>query len=569
MTRSLRLLLVWLPMLPLLLACSGPDETRIAETETPTVAALSATPTSTATATVEPSVTATATSPATPSPAATGTMVPSQAPPTATATATPEAEPTPLGQSPPPAYVPDPRPVDQQVTLPDIDTHYQLDITEINVDTGFVQASQTITIREFREPPPEQLMLQVVPAGYGFFTLDRMALNGQEITPGTLNDGFTLVVDLPQGIQAPAELAIEFHLNVGIDPTGWGYSMLDADVLRLGYWYPAISDDHSFGDLLDPSYTRVSGFDVSVTTEPGMPIAHTGDLASEEPQPDGRVRYSYSSTDTRDFALVLSRSYQVVSTISATGVAVEYYWRSAADGGLSAEAAEQRRQNVLFWTADAVDRLSALLGPYPYSTLRIVDAGPAQPAGIEFAMLIYIAPNYPSLDRLIYHEVAHQWLYAIIGTRTQIDGWVDEGGAEFFERGLPTDFAEVPPVPAEGYLFPLDAHQDEIEGAGRNQGYFSIYEQGARFYYDVMSLMGWDAFWAAMTDFYERFRFEIATAYDLLALWQRHSDVDLRPLYRETFRYEWIDNLADPGVEIQQGWVPILSLRSTAGADRN
>lgn len=567
MTRTFRLLLVWLPILPLLLACSGPDETQIETTATPTAAALSASPTSVATATPEPPATATNTPP----PAATGTIVPSQEPPTATAV--PTVEPTPLGQSPPavepPAYVPDPRPADQQVTLPDIDAHYQLNITEINVDTGFVQASQIITIREFREPPPDQLMLQVVPAGYGFFTLDRLALNGQEIVPDTLNDGFTLVVDLPQGIAAPAELAIDFHLNVGVDPTGWGYTMLDADVLRLGYWYPAISDDHGFGDLLDPSYTHVSDFDVSVVAEPGMPIAHTGDLVSEEPQSDGRVRYSYSATDTRDFALVLSRNYQVVSTMSATGVEIEYYWRAAADAGLSAEAADQRRQDVLFWTADAVDRLAGLLGPYPYSTLRIVDAGPAQPAGIEFAMLIYINPNYPSLDRLIYHEVAHQWMYAILGTRTQIDGWVDEGAAEFFERGLPTDFAEVPPVPPGGFQYPLDAHQDEIEGAPRDTGYFAIYEQGARFYYDVMNLMGWDAFWAAMADFYEQFRFEIATAYDLLALWQRHSDVDLRPLYRETFRYEWVDNLPDPGVEIQQGWVPILSLRSTAGADRN
>ncbi len=553
MTRTLRLLLVWLPILALLLACSSPDERQI---EAPS------TPATSATAPLEPEVSATIQA----APSATSSIIPGQDPP-ATA-ATPATEPTPLVGSPP-VYVPDPRPVDQQVTLPDVDAHYRLDITEINVDTGFVRVQQLITIREFHEPPPDQLLLQVGPAGYGFFTLDRMALNGQEIAPGTLNDGFTLVVDLPQGMQAPAELAIDFHLQVGSDPTGWGYTMLDVDVLRLGYWYPAISDDHSFGDLLDPSYTRVADFDVSVTTEPGMPVAHTGEVVAEEPQPDGRVLYRYSSTDTRDFALVLSRSYQKVALTSATGVAIEYYWRAGADAGLSAEAAEQRRQNVLFWTADAVDRMAGLLGPYPYSTLRIVDAGPAMPAGVEFAMLIYIAPNYSSLDRLIYHEVAHQWMYAIIGSRTQIDGWVDEGAAEFFERGLPSDFAEVPPVPPEGFQYPLDAHQDEMQGAPRNDSYFAIYEQGARFYHDVMSTMGWDAFWSAMNDFYNRFRFDIASAYDLLALWQRHSETDLRPLYRETFRYDWIDALPDPGVEIHQGWVPILDSRSTTGADRD
>lgn len=555
MTRTIRILLIWLPILSLLFACSSPDDVALKETAPHATAIPSATPENTAITQLAPAATATV-----PAPSATTTAIPSIDPPALAST--PTVEPTALGQSPPvapPAYVPDPRPVDQQVTLPDIDTHYQLDVTEIDVDSGFVRASEVITLREFREPPPDQLFLQVVPAGYGFFTLDRMTLNGQEIAPGTLNGGFTLVVDMPADIQAPAELAIDFQLNVGGDPTGWGYTMLDADVLRLGYWYPAISDEHGMSELLDPSYTRVADFDVSVTAEAGVPIAHTGELLGEETLADGRVRHTYTSTDTRDFALVLSRGYQMVETTSATGVEIEYYWRASSGGS------EQRRQNVLAWTGDAVDRLSGLIGPYPYSTLRMVDAGPAMPGGVEFAMLIYINPNYPTLDRLIYHEVSHQWLYAIIGTRTLIDGWVDEGGAEFFERGLPTDFSEVPPVPDGGFQFALDAHYLELQGADRDSAYFAIYEQGGRFYNDVLSTMGWDAFWSAMADFYDRFQLGVATAYDLLAAWQRHSEADLRPLYRETFRYDWIDNLPDPGVEIQQGWRPILEPRSTSG----
>ena len=49
----------------------------------------------------------------------------------------------------------------------------------------------------------------------------------------------------------------------------------------------AISDDHGMSDLLDPSYTRVADFDVTVVTEPGMPIAHTGESLGEEPLGDG------------------------------------------------------------------------------------------------------------------------------------------------------------------------------------------------------------------------------------------------------------------------------------------
>lgn len=567
MKRFVGLLLLVILLVPVIAACGTDELDNVVVTVTPgpeTTAAPAINPTATAVAT--------ATTPATPEPTATSTPPPPEPTATVAPEPTPSPEPEPTTQSmpqqvEPPAYVPDPRPAGQHVTLPDVDAHYAINVTEMDVDTGFLQVSQTITLREFYAPLPDQLFLQVVPAGYGFFTLDSIALNGAPVSPGSLNGGFTLVLDVPPGLQAPATIDLEYHLNVGIDPTGWGYTMLDSDVLRLGYWYPALSDAHGMSTLLDPSYTRVADFDVTVVTEPGIPVAHTGRRLDDEPLGNGLVRQRFTGIDARDFALVYSRNYQVSSTVSATGVAIEYYWRTAGESGLSPAQAEQRRQNVLAWTAEAVDRISALIGPYPYSTLRIVDAGPRQPAGIELTMLIYINPNYSQLDRLIYHEVAHQWFYAIIGTRTLVDGWIDEGAAELFERGLPSNFEEVPPIPPGGFVYWLDAHYLEFEGDTRNDPYFAIYEQGARFYYEIMWLMGWDTFWAAMQDMYQRFAFDIMTAWDLLALWQQHSDVDLRPTFREYFRYEWIDDLPEPGVEIGQGWLPILATGSTAGAD--
>ena len=567
MARTVRLILLSIFLVPLLYACGGPDELpSVVTTPTPTATVAGSSPTATAvvptpvpTGTVPVMVEPQPTSTGTPEPAATATLEPAAQ--TAIIEPTPLSEPQPT--EPPLVYIPYPRPVDQQVELPDIDAHYELNITEMNVDTGFVRVSQTITMREFRAPPPDQLLLQVVPAGYGFFTLDSMALNGNPVTPGTLNNGFTLLIDLPRGLEAPAQVQLEYHLNVGIDPTGWGYTMLDADVLRLGYWYPAISDDHGMSNLLDPSYTRIADFDVTVVTESGMPVAHTGRRLDDEQLGGGLVRQHFTGVGARDFALVFSRNFQVSRTTSATGVEIEYFWRTTANPG------DANRQNVLAWTADAVDQLAGLMGPYPYGTLRVVDVGPAMPAGIEFTMLIYINPNYAPLDRLMYHEVAHQWFYAVIGTRTLIDGWVDEGGAEFFERGLPTGFSEVPSVPPGGFEFPLDAHYREIQDDPRSAAYFAIYEQGARLYYDVMGLMGWETFWASMREVYNRYNFDIMTAYDLLAIWQQFSDVDLRPTFNSYFRYEWIDDLPEPGVEIQQGWVPILAPRSTMGADRD
>jgi hypothetical protein len=479
--------------------------------------------------------------------AATPTLAPS-ATPEPSATVLPQSTALPWPTESPTPWVPDERPIDQQIDLPDIVSHYAIHLTRVDLDARVVEASQAVTVQEFRAGVPEQLYFQMLPAGYGFNAVQSVTLAGQPLDIQLINDGFTLVVPLPRETVAPVEIGIDFRLDLGLDAEGWGYTGFDTDVMRLGFWNPLISNAHGFSETFDPFYGRIATFDVTLDIEPGAVVAHSGEQVGSEQLPDGRVRYYYAAENVRDFDFAISRTYTMASTVSASGVLIEYYWRS----GLAPDVSE----TVLAAAADAVDQLTNLLGPYPWPTLRIADAGPNMPGGIEFANLIYINPAYDPLARLVYHEVGHMWLYLIIGNRTLNDGWIDEGGAEFFERGLPTGFSEVPPVPAGGFQWPLDSTVDEIPYVWPDW-YYAIYEQGARFYYAVLESMGWDAFWAAMQELYNRYAFDIVTAYDLLRLWQRHSPVDLRPLYRDYFRYDWIDSIPEPGVTAQQGWIPI------------
>jgi hypothetical protein len=451
--------------------------------------------------------------------------------------------------APQPTPTPDPRPASQRIDLPLLDAHYALDIRHLDLDSGLVDVGEIITISAFDEPPPAQLYLQVVPAHDGFFTLDAARLNGVDVQPATLNDGFTLVFELPgdAAAVAPLELALDFHLNVGTEASGWGGTSRDGDALRLGYWFPIISDDHPYSDTLDPSYSRVATFDVQAALDPEIRFAHTGEITEQTTLDGGRVRYTMHAEQVRDFALCLSAAYEVDTAVAATGTAIELYTLTASDAPLDAGDAQARRQLILATAADALEQLSGLLGPYPYPTFRIADAGPDMPGGVELPNMIYINPADPELDRLIYHETAHQWLYGIIGNRTLLDGWIDEGGAEFFERGLPTGFTEIPAVPDGGYLFPLDSTWQELTADPRRAWYYAIYEQGARFYDAVLAAMGPDAFWAAMHEVYDTFAFGIVTPWDMLSIWQRHSASDLRPLFHDTFRYDWIDQLPAPG----------------------
>jgi aminopeptidase N len=226
---------------------------------------------------------------------------------------------------------------------------------------------------------------------------------------------------------------------------------------------------------------------------------------------------------------------------------MRYYSHVSSEVGLTDEAIGYRQEVSFAAASDAISQLEALIGPYPYPVYAIVDVGPTMPGGLEFPGLIYINPAYSDLARLVYHETAHQWLYAIIGNRTLDDGWIDEGGAEFFERGLPTGFSERPPFPAGGYAYWLDSAAWELPDDANRHWYFSIYEQGAHFYYDVRDQMGDAAFWNAFRAIYARYAFDVVTPAEMLATFQEYSTTDLRPLFDDYFRYGWVWELGGPG----------------------
>jgi hypothetical protein len=445
-----------------------------------------------------------------------------------------------------PAY-PTWTPTGQTVNIPDLDAHYTLHLSSVNVNTGAVSVQQQIRIDRFNGPQPDRLYLQIVSAHFGYFTLDSLTLNGQPVSTISHHGGFIRELSLPPGLPTPTTIDIDFRLNIGLEPSGWGGMSLDSGILRLGYFFPIISDLHAFSDTLDPSQAQVADFDVTVDVAADVVIAHAGREEGRETLGDGRTRYRLRAENVRDFALLASRGFSTWERTTPSGVLIRLYIHSSSIANVTNETAAYRNGVIFAAATDALEQLGGLVGPYVYDTLVIADSGPTMPGGLEFPTLLYINPAYYQLDRLIYHEVAHQWMHAMIGNRTLIDGWIDEGGAEFFERGLPTGFTERPSIPAGGYRYWLDSHADEIVYDASRQWYYSIYEQGARFYYEVMDHMGWDAFWRAFQAVYAEHLFGIVTAHDVLATFQEHSATDLRPLYDSYFRYPWIWDLLAPG----------------------
>lgn len=484
-----------------------------------------ATRTESATATPAPAQeTLTPTTPREPS------ATPSQRPARATATATSTTETTTL---------PTDVPADQIVDLPDVELAYDIDATLTDFDTGHVEATSTVRVTSREDAALDELFFRVAPARDGMFSLGDVTRDGVDAEVDASDGGTTLAValDPPLAPGEAAEIRIDFTLDIVETLDSYASTGRDGPVLRMGYWYPMLSNDAGYPPILDPPYTRSASYQMRLTASGDVVVASSGGVGNVQPGTDGAVTYSWALEHGRDIALMLSRDYVVYERTAENGVVMQMYLipEQLRMGFTSALAVEQT-----FAIAErSLVEFSERVGPYPWPSLAIVDGGPSLGGGIEYTALTIVNFSAGWLEVLVAHEIAHMWFYAMIGTRTQDDPWVDEGAATFMSEGMLGGYAGVNDNPFVRYAAPLGTSIPELAHLSDNDWINAVYAQGAAFYSDAYNAMGPDAFWAAMREVYDTYRFEIITPWDLLTTLQRHSPVDLGEVFERYVVYEW------------------------------
>lgn len=485
-----------------------------------------------------------------PLPTAAGTNTPAPAPPpapspTATVTLCSPAPPfaTPPAATPgPPRGQPSP-----SIPLPRLEADYTLVVDEFRPLDGRLRAAETVRVTNREGCALDRLFFSVTAAQWGWFTLDATRVEGQAVDAAV--GGTVLPVRLPRPL-APGEsatLSFDFRLDIG-DIGGFAGTTRDGDILRLAYWFPILSDDHQYPPLLDPPYTATADFDVTLTLPADLVVAHTGLIVEEGAGADGTITRRIRASNVRDFVLTVSPNYQVVRRLATNGVEIELYYnrRNIDPSGQNPALVESQVVLALDAAILAQERLSELIGQYPYPVLRVVDPGPRLGGGIEFPMLVWAnLATQPAgeLASLVYHEVAHEWFYGIIGTRTQQDPWIDEGGASFLAAYLGNELRPDPPGPQQ-FAYRLSASVWEVPAGGAQRPALSaFYLQGEALYTRVFLAMGEEAFWGALRALYRDHQFGIITPRDILSRWQAASPVDLRPLFKDYLDYPWIDDL--------------------------
>ncbi len=327
----------------------------------------------------------------------------------------------------------------------------------------------------------------------------------------------------------------------------WTYS-------NRSYWYPQGEvTDYATASL---TMTVPGEFDVIASGTPQGPPT----LVPAAPGQRPRKRFTFTSAEpTRYLAFVVSR-FQSAPTVPVK-------LQDDADPIRLTVAANPRQGGrIRQYSERAVDILkfyASVLGDAPYDSFTLAITEGDLPGGHSpayFALLMQPLPTTPyvwSNDPVAFqgypsffmaHEIAHQWWGQAVGWKNYHEQWISEGFAQYFaamyaekERGADT-FANVirqmrrwaVETSPQGPVY-LGYRLGHIRADGRVFRAL-VYNKGAMALHMLRRLVGDQAFFAGLRDFYSTWRFKKAGTDDLRQAMEKAAGG--RPL--ERFFDRWI-----------------------------
>ena len=368
-----------------------------------------------------------------------------------------------------------------------------------------------------------------------------MIINGVKNQSGDINfsiggqDQNILLVPLESEVypNEKANISIDFTVNLAKINHRLGITQT---TINLGNFFPvlcAYDDGEGFYECVyyssgDPFYSTCADFEVDFSCKDTFTVASSGKVKSAKNE-NGKTTTKYILKNARDFALVLSEKFEVI-TANVCGVEVSYYYVS-----------DQNPSKNLQYATKALETFTNLFGEYPYPTLAVVETGFLE-GGMEYPALVYISNSLEekAYGEVIVHETAHQWWYGVVGNNQVKYGFLDEGLAEysvvlFFENNPEYSLTrELMISSAEMTYQTFCTVYDRLFGLVdssmlRSLGEFSseyeyvniAYIKGCLMFDYLRETIGDKKFFDGLKKYYNSFAYQTVTPYDLVGVYER------------------------------------------------
>lgn len=272
---------------------------------------------------------------------------------------------------------------------------------------------------------------------------------------------------------AHADIAI-IHLNEPLKPsekltitTPFRIDIPSGEISRLGHigqsyqitqWYPkpAVFDTNGWHPMpylnQGEFYAEFGTFDVFITLPKNYVVGATGNLVDSPNElewlnqkaeatakinsfdlynnafptsSDTMKTLHYHQENIHDFAWFADKRYHVLKG----EVTLPHHKNKVTTWAMFTNSEANLWKNAITYLNDATYYYSLWNGDYPYNQVTAVDGTISAGGGMEYPTITVIGESFNafSLERVIVHEVGHNWFYGILGSNERQHPWMDEG----------------------------------------------------------------------------------------------------------------------------------------------
>ena len=381
---------------------------------------------------------------------------------------------------------------------------------------------------------------------YGGITIDyvKVADVGVAFEIGG-EDSNILVVPLENSLEKGKNLQVEISFETQLANV-WHRLGYGDNTVNLNNWFPLLClyDEEkgwmqdAYCCVGDPFVSEVANFDVALTISQDFCVAVGADKQESAPAEEGMIRHCFEAKSVRDFSIVASRGFEVLSA-EADGVVVEYFYFD-----------DQNAQEILRLACRALSYFGQSFGKYPYSSLSVVQSDFCE-GGMEYPRLAMVTYGMEQdfYKKAVVHEIAHQWWYCLVGNDQIRNAWMDEGLAEysthlFFEDndfGIDAqsemrlakqslhNYLEI----TKNYFKEVDTSLNRSLYEYRNDSEYAYlnYLKGMIMFDDLKTLMGKTKFLKALKNYVKEYRLKVAQPHDLQRCFSAQYGADMSQLF--------------------------------------
>lgn len=341
--------------------------------------------------------------------------------------------------------------------------------------------------------------------------------------------GIWLTVPLGEGLDEGESVTLKLGARIDL-PSGTLRFGGNDKTVRLVNFYPVLAcygdsgwERNRYSRIGDPFHTWSASYDVTVSAPENVSIATSGRLISYTV--DKGIKTVKAALDEgRDFAAVLSTDYSLYEA-SLGDVKVNYYSSSGDDKAS--------------FTAEALGIMSEYIGDFPYPEFTVCES-PFYYGGMEYPGLVIVndALGGAEKEKVIVHEIIHQWIGCAVGSDGVNESWVDESlttylTAYYFKlKGDEAAFrAEVDncerqfaaflmteKLSSPGYVPSMN--RSVYEFSTLNEYDAVVYRRGCAMYASLTELAGEKKMREAVREYYSRYKYLNATGEDLVSCFE-------------------------------------------------